>query len=79
MLGAAMLLERQVTLYIKKYEYIDFLIQLGNGGENMVGYCQHDTFDANVIEFKEACFARCNCWTDLPSLGGLEQISVFVL
>merc|ERR1712112_506911 len=42
----------------------------GNGGDRMVGYCPHDTYDANVIEFKEACYARCNCWTDLPSLGG---------
>merc|ERR1719188_2653665 len=42
----------------------------GNGGDRMVGYCPHDTYGANVIEFKEACYARCNCWTDLPSLGG---------
>merc|ERR1712215_399491 len=44
--------------------------QAGNGGDAMVGYCVHDTYGANVIEFKEACYARCNCWTDLPSLGG---------
>ena len=36
----------------------------------MDAYCVHDVYDANVIEFKEACYARCNCWTDLPSLGG---------
>ena len=33
--------------------------------------CIHDTYDANVIEFKQACYARCNCWTNLPSLGGM--------
>ena len=49
---------------------MQFLTSIGNGGDKMVGYCQHDTSGANVIEFKEACYARCNCWTDLPSLGG---------
>merc|ERR1712215_149472 len=42
----------------------------GNGGDKMVGYYEHETYDANVIEFKQACYARFNCWTDLPSLGG---------
>ena len=36
--------------------------------------CTHDFYDAGVIEFKEACYARCNCWTDLPSLGGKVQV-----
>merc|ERR1712098_658158 len=42
----------------------------GNGGDKMDAHCTHDFYDAGVIEFKEACYARCNCWTDLPSLGG---------
>ena len=24
----------------------------------------------SLISQKEACYARCNCWTDLPSQGG---------
>ena len=45
----------------------------GNGGDEMDAHCTHDTYDANVIEFKEACYARCNCWTDLPSQGGISS------
>merc|ERR1712012_1397992 len=42
----------------------------GNGGDVMVAQCEHYTYDAHVIEFMEACYARCNCWTNLPSQGG---------
>merc|ERR1712203_893995 len=49
---------------------IDAFGTSGNGGDVMVAQCEHYTYDAHVIEFMEACYARCNCWTNLPSQGG---------